>query len=113
MIGIVLKIIYLGGFEPNIIHTHFFRQSLYIFHLVFIWLYYKELKNDKWRFTFQFFFPSHDISCPFKYLIKSAPDTILLIHLLRGTINGNDQPVQPAFNGSLSVLITQIMSIRR
>ena len=52
MIGVVLIIVYLRGFQPHIIHAYFCCKFFYIFYLVFIRLYNQELKNNKWRFTF-------------------------------------------------------------
>src|SRR5687767_4282567 len=51
-VRVILKIIYLCGFEPYIIHTGFFGQFFYIFYLVLIGFYHQELEYNKGLFTF-------------------------------------------------------------
>jgi len=111
LVGVVFKIIYLGRFEPHIVHTHFFGQLLYIFYLVFVWFYHQELEHDKRFFTFQFFFPFHNIPRAFNDLIQLPSYAVLLVYILGGTVDRNDQPVEPAFNGPFGIGIVEVMGI--
>ena len=96
LIGIIFIIINLGSFKTNFINTHFCGKFFYFFYLVFIWLYYQELEKYKWCFAFKLFLPLYNVLCSFNYFIDIAANPVLLIHILGGSVNGNDKPVQPA-----------------
>ena len=111
LVGVVFKIINLCGFKPHIIYACFFCQLFYIFHLVFIGFYNQELKNYKWRFTFQFFFPPDDIFRSFQHFIEIAANAVLLIYILCSSVNGNDEAIQSAFYRTFCIFVIDVMSI--
>src|SRR5438045_109522 len=86
-VGIVFIVIDLRRFKPNIIHSYILRQDLDVFNLVFIWPYDQELKNYEGRLAFHLFFPSHNIFRSLQHLIQSAANTVLLVNVLRSSVN--------------------------
>ncbi len=94
VVGVRFIFVHLCGFKTNFINTHFFGQAFNIFNLVLVWFYHQKLKENKRRFAFQFFFPLHNIFGALQYFFKITTNPVLLVNILRGTINRNDQPVQ-------------------
>ena len=78
-VGVIFKIIHLCCLETYFIYADLPGQSFNIFYLVFIWFYYQELEENKRRFAVQFFFPSYNIPCTFKYFFQVAANAVLLV----------------------------------
>src|SRR6185312_14914826 len=111
-VGVVPVVIDLGGFESYLVHPGLLCQTPYVLQLVFVWPDDEELKKHEWLFALQFFFPPDDIARAFQYFIESAAHPVLLIDILCGTVDGNDEPVQSALDCPFGVPVVEIMRIR-
>src|SRR5688572_5800859 len=87
LVGVVLIIIDLSSFKPDIIHTHFASKFFYILQLVLIRSHHKELKDHERCFTLQFFFPFHNVLRSFYYFAQIATYPVLTVHILGGPVN--------------------------
>ena len=78
---------------------------------MFIRLYHQELEKDKRRFTLHFFFPFYNIAGALQHFFQFAAYPVLLVHILRGAINGNDEAVKPTFYSLPGFFICEVMRI--
>src|ERR1700733_3097743 len=111
LVGVVHVVVYLRRFKPDGIHADFGAEFFDVFHLVLVGFYDKELENDKGRFAVQFFFPLHDVFGTGDYLIELSAHAVLLVYVLRGAVDGNDQAVEPAFHGAAGVGLAEVMRV--
>src|SRR5436190_4619109 len=113
MVRIVLIIVDLGCLEPHVVYSYFFGQFLYILDLMLIRFYNEKLEYYKWCSTFQLLLPLHNITGALEHFVQPSTNTVLLVHVLRGSVNRNDQTIQATFNGTSCIVIVKVMRIRR
>lgn len=112
VVRVILVIVYLCGFQPDVINADRSTQCLYVLDLMFIGSDDEELENDKRGFAVQFLFPLNDVSGTLDHFLQLSAHPILLIDVLGGAIDGNDQTIESAFHCSFRILMGQIMRIR-
>ena len=90
----ILVIIHLSRFELDLIHAYLAGQPESIGNLMLIGAHHQKLKNDVWCGRPERFFPFDYIGGALQHLVQIAFFAVLLIHLLRGAVQRNDEPVQ-------------------
>src|SRR5882757_10470505 len=111
LVGVVFIIVYLCRFKPYGVHAYFGGQFFYVFYLVLVGFYHEKLENDKRRFTVQLLFPFDNVFGAGNNLIQLSAHAVLLVYVLRGAVDGNNQPVQPAFHRFLRIGLAEVMGI--
>ena len=95
----VLVIVNLGCFKLHFIHAQRICQLNNFFHLVFVGAHHQELKNNGWGGGLEFFPSLNKVFSSFDHLRKVSFFTVLFVHVLGGSIDGNDTTIEATLNG--------------
>ena len=111
VVWVVCIIVDLGGFEPDRVDAEGGSQFFHLVDLVFVGLNDEELKDDEGCFALEFLFPAYDVSGSFQYFFQFTAHSVLLVDVLRGTIDGYDEAVESALDRAFGVLIGQVVGV--
>ena len=111
-VGIMLIVVDLRRLETDLVYSDLSGESPDIFQLVFVGTDYEELEKDKWGLALQLLFPFDDIAGAFQHFLQLTAYAVLLVYLLGGAIDRNNQAVESTFHGLSCVMVIEVMCIR-